>query len=216
MNEKSVSRIATPRWVYSAVRGLLSTPVLLLALIVAGPSVAAAAEIVDVRMGAHKGYVRLVFQLDAPADYKLERGLGGEAMFVSIQARSGPLEMQSPAPPVDSVTVAPSRSGTLARVEFHQSGVQLKEMVLTAPPRIVLDFMEPDPAAAPVAAPVAAAATAPVAAAATAPVVAALVPVAKPAPEAPQDAWALTPKAVQPASKPSKPPVADIWGLDSK
>ena len=107
MNEKSVSRIATPRWVYSAVRGLLSTPVLLLALIVAGPSVAAAAEIVDVRMGAHKGYVRLVFQLDAPADYKLERGLGGEAMFVSIQARSGPLEMQSPAPPVDSVTVAP-------------------------------------------------------------------------------------------------------------
>ncbi|MDE0887266.1 MAG: hypothetical protein OSB70_17220 [Myxococcota bacterium] len=208
MNEKSVSRIATPRWVYSAVRGLLSTPVLLLALIVAGPSVAAAAEIVDVRMGAHKGYVRLVFQLDAPADYKLERGLGGEAMFVSIQARSGPLEMQSPAPPVDSVTVAPSRSGTLARVEFHQSGVQLEEMVLTAPPRIVLDFMEPDPAAAPVAAPVAAAATAPV--------VAALVPVAKPAPEAPQDAWALTPKAVQPASKPSKPPVADIWGLDSK
>ena len=208
MNEKSVSRIATPRWVYSAVRGLLSTPVLLLALIVAGPSVAAAAEIVDVRMGAHKGYVRLVFQLDAPADYKLERGLGGEAMFVSIQARSGPLEMQSPAPPVDAVTVAPSRSGTLARVEFHQSGVQLEEMVLTAPPRIVLDFMEPDPAAAPVAAPVAAAATAPV--------VAALVPVAKPAPEAPQDAWALTPKAVQPASKPSKPPVADIWGLDSK
>ncbi|MDG2333934.1 MAG: hypothetical protein P8Q97_06880 [Myxococcota bacterium] len=196
MSEKSVSRIATPRWVYSAVRGFLSTPVLFLALVMLGPSVAAAAEIVDVRMGAHKGYVRLVFQLDAPADYKLEKGLGGEAMFVSIQARSSALGMKSPAPPVDSVTVAPSRSGTLARVEFGQSEVQMKEMVLTAPPRIVLDFMEADPAAAPAAA--------------------ALAPVAKPAPEAPQRAWAPEPKTETPAPEPAKPPVVDIWSLDSK
>ena len=193
MNRKNGFASAMPRWVNFALLGLSQTLVLLFVLAVAGLGSAGANDIVDVRMGAHDGYVRLVFQTEEPSAYRFERASGGEDVFVSIQARSGPLAMQSPAPPVDSVTVAPGGSGTLARVELVRSGVEMKEMVLTAPPRIVLDFIVPDSTEAPVEV-------------APAP----RVETAQPAPAVAE------PKPQPPAPAPAKEPAVDIWALDPK
>ena len=193
MISKRVCRTAMSRWVGFALHGLLQSSMIFSFLAVTGFGSAQAAEIVDVRMGAHKGYVRLVFEMDVPAAYSVERGEGGEEVLVSIQARSGALVMRSPAAPISSVTVAPNGAGSQARVEVFRSGARIKEMVLRSPPRIVLDFMDPEPTAAP-----------------------AEVASAPPAPQATtaEEAPAPDPKPETSAAAPAKEPAVDIWALE--
>ena len=193
MISKSLGPMVMPRWVGFALQGLLQGSMLFSFLAVAGLGSAQATEIVDVRMGAHKGYVRLVFETDSPAAYRVERGEGGEEVLVSIQARSGALVMRSPAAPISSVTVAPLGAGSQARVEVFRSGARIKEMVLRSPPRIVLDFMDPEPGAEP-----------------------AEVAIATPAPQAiaAEEAPAPDPITETSVSAPPTEPVVDIWSVD--
>jgi len=193
MNSRSMFPMVMPKLVGFALHGLLQGSMLFSFFVVAGLGSAWGAEIVDVRMGAHEGYVRLVFQLDEPAAYKLERAQGGEEVLVSIEASSGSLVMRSPAAPISSVTVVPSGAGSQARVEVFRSGAGIKEMVLRSPPRIVLDFTDPEPTAAP-----------------------AEVAISTAAPQKPraENLQAPDPKPEQPVSASAKEPVVDIWALE--
>ena len=52
---------------------------------------AIAAEVVEMRLGRHKGFTRVVFELDAPAGYSLERTVpahGRTELVVPLDARA--------------------------------------------------------------------------------------------------------------------------------
>ncbi|MDE0886052.1 MAG: hypothetical protein OSB70_11020, partial [Myxococcota bacterium] len=123
----------------------LALPVAFMAFIVLLPFVSVrAAELVKFRVGAHKGYVRVVFELDEKASYKVKRAGSGNEVLVSFEASASPRTIRSPEPPVGEISVSSAGPGaSQARIEINQPGVRMKEMVLLDPPRIVLDFRAP-------------------------------------------------------------------------
>ena len=107
------------------------------------PRALSAAEIVDLRIGVHPDYTRVVFELDSPAAYKLERGTGPSELVVTLEADSIVRNVKSPKSLIDSITVSPTATGSRARVALVRDGLSLKEMILASPPRIVLDVIVP-------------------------------------------------------------------------
>ena len=124
-------------------RGLFVSLCLALWLPAAG---AWAAEVVDVRIGAHPGFTRIVFELDATAGYRVERATpqpGVSEVVVSIDATSIPRELQSSKSLVSSLRMVPKGAGSVAHVRVVKDGLRLKQMILASPPRIVLDVLAP-------------------------------------------------------------------------
>jgi len=122
--------------------GIASILVLTAALL-AGP--AGAARVVDVRVGQHPDYTRVVVELDEPASYglrieELPREGGSVSELVLDLEASGAFVMGRPRGLVESVRVKPRGSGSEARIRLSTSGPAVKEMVLSDPPRIVLDL----------------------------------------------------------------------------
>jgi hypothetical protein len=111
-----------------------------------------AAEIVEVRIGRHPEFTRVVFELDRAAGYRIERSdpsNGVAELIVSLEAASIPRNINSSKSLIENVDVAPAGSRSIARVRLAKDGLRLKEMILTNPPRIVLDVLkEPTPAVA--------------------------------------------------------------------
>lgn len=118
-------------------------------------SVAWGSNLTQVRVGAHGAYTRVVLQLDGAAPYELTRLRprdGGEKMlFVEIDAAQAG---------VDSVPAANSPHVSAVRIDSVEEGktrlrvrlagdMELKELVLRGPDRIVLDFYPPGSGAAP-------------------------------------------------------------------
>jgi len=106
---------------------------------------AGAARVVDVRVGQHPDYTRVVVELDEPADYglrieELPREGGSVSELVLDLEASGAFVMGRPRGLVESIRVKPRGSGSEARVRLTTSGPAVKEMVLSDPPRIVLDL----------------------------------------------------------------------------
>ncbi|MCS5638283.1 MAG: AMIN domain-containing protein, partial [Myxococcota bacterium] len=133
--------------------------VVLLCLI--SPLSAQAAQVVDLRIGVHPDYTRVVFELDRPAAYKVERGSGQAELVVSLDAESIARKVKPSNSLIDSIRLEPTATGSQARIALTRDGLNLKEMILANPPRIVLDVIVPEGelAKAPVAAPKAAAPT---------------------------------------------------------
>ncbi len=107
---------------------------------------ALAAQITAVRVGAHPKYTRIVFELDGRAGYRVER-VGTDAapeLRITIEASSSARELRSSGD-VRGVKVD---AGTKARahIALRQSGLRVREMMMSDPPRIVLDVMKPETA----------------------------------------------------------------------
>ncbi len=139
---------------------------LLLGVLVFASS-AMAAEIVEVRVGRHAEFTRVVFELDRAAGYRIERANPSSdvaELVVSLEATSIPRRIQSSRSLITQVEVEPAGKRSVARIRLSKQGLRLKEMILASPPRIVLDVLSDVP---PVKAAAAAKKTAPGAAGAT-------------------------------------------------
>ncbi|MEE8581837.1 MAG: hypothetical protein V3T33_09635 [Myxococcota bacterium] len=106
---------------------------------------ARAANVVGIRLGTHEDYSRVVFELDAPAGYRIERNElapGVAELVVSLDAGTnlrGPKVGNRLIERVDIESRGPSSS--IARIRLKGTGLRLKEMILANPPRIVLDIL---------------------------------------------------------------------------
>jgi hypothetical protein len=120
-------------------------------LSVAGASIASASKITDLRIGAHDDFTRVVFELDRPTGYRIERASptsGVWELVVTLDATSLPRKVQSQKGLIGLVLITPEGSGSVARIQLTQDGLSLKEMILANPPRIVLDVLSPTRASA--------------------------------------------------------------------
>ncbi len=134
-------------------RALISLPLLIGLLLGAWPTFAA--EIVEVRIGRHPTYTRVVFELDRPAGYRIERSdpaTGQAELIISIEASSIPRSLTSQKSFIDRLEVEPRGNRSVARLRLTKGGLRLTEMILASPPRIVLD-LAPEPPPAPLAQP---------------------------------------------------------------
>jgi hypothetical protein len=106
---------------------------------------AESANVVQVRVGPHPTFTRVVFELDALAGYRVERRtLGAEGateIVVTLEASSRARSITSRSKLVDVVSVEQGTGQAVARIRLHKPGLRLREMVLADPPRIVLDLM---------------------------------------------------------------------------
>jgi len=121
------------------------------AVIMAGT--AEAAEIVEVRIGKHADFTRVVFELDRPAGYRIERvdpTSDVAELVISLEATSIPRRIKSYKSLIVQVEIEPSGPRSIARIRLARPGLRLKEMILSKPPRIVLDIISDAKAAPPV------------------------------------------------------------------
>jgi len=103
-----------------------------------------AAEIVEVRIGRHPEFTRVVFELDRAAGYRIERSdpsMDVAELVISLEATSIPRSIDSSKSLIEQVEIQPMGSRSVARVRLARDGLRLKEMILTNPPRIVLDVL---------------------------------------------------------------------------
>jgi len=101
-----------------------------------------AANLVDVRVGLHGEYTRVVLETDAKASYRVESS-ESEELVLRLSASSGARTVASKkSAHLTSVTVGPVAAG-VSEVRIALRGpVDVKMMVLTAPHRIVMDLQE--------------------------------------------------------------------------
>ncbi len=112
--------------------------------LLAGTSQAWAAEVVEVRVGRHPDFTRIVFELDRAAGYRIERSdpsAKNSELIVSLEAASIPRRIQSSKSFIEQVVVEPNGARSVARIRLARGGLKLKEMILASPPRIVLDVI---------------------------------------------------------------------------
>jgi hypothetical protein len=137
----------------STFRGLLA-----LALVAAPVAAASAATLSQVRVGTHENHTRIVLELDEAASYRLAPpAAGGSQLQIQLEADSAARHIASKSPLVKAVRVEPSQRGSTISVDLTKGNVEISEMVLANPPRIVLDVkpagsmaaMTAPPAAAP-------------------------------------------------------------------
>ena len=110
-------------------------------LLLAAPSLAA--NVVHVRVGDHPTFTRVVFELDAPAGYRIEKAAdqGTQELIVTLEAASSPHSVRSGSPEVGLVTVQQGANLTLAHIRLRGANAGVKELILSDPPRIVIDLM---------------------------------------------------------------------------
>ncbi|MEB2345329.1 MAG: hypothetical protein OZ948_11370 [Deltaproteobacteria bacterium] len=155
----------------------------------AAPVVADAAHLSQVRVGTHEDHTRIVLELDAEASYRLTPpGAGGSQLQIQLAADSAARHVASKSPLVKGVRVEPSQQGSTISVDLTRSNVEISEMVLANPPRIVLDLKQAG----------AATAMAPPA-----------VPAAKPAPAAPTAPEPIAARAPAPPTAPATAPASE-------
>jgi len=121
-----------------------------LCIAVLGTGTARVARVVDVRVGVHADHTRVVIELDNPSGHRVERqeAQGDGALAVRVDARAERRRIVSHGPLVEAVTLEPGDGGTLARIALREPGLGYTEMLLDAPPRIVIDVRRPAVAAA--------------------------------------------------------------------
>jgi hypothetical protein len=108
---------------------------------------ARSATIVEVRVGQHPAFTRVVFELDEPSGYRVERRILADEtgeLVVTIEASSQGRSIRSSSPLLDVVSVEQSLGRAVARIRLREGNLALREMILTGPPRIVLDVMAPE------------------------------------------------------------------------
>jgi hypothetical protein len=98
-------------------------------------------------VGKHPSYTRVVFELDEAVDYTIRPRADAREIVVDLDAGSGRRVMTSRSDLVESVSLQPAAVGAVAHIRLRSGPVHVTEMLLSDPPRIVLD-LRADPAAA--------------------------------------------------------------------
>jgi len=130
-----VNQLAIQQW--CRISYVLGAAVLFLAAASAG-----AASLVDVRIGLHQEYTRVVLETDAKASCEVESS-GSEELVLRLGASSGVKLVPYPrSTHLVSVAVKPIAAGDSEIRVALRGPVEVKKMVLSAPPRIVLDLRE--------------------------------------------------------------------------
>jgi hypothetical protein len=110
-----------------------------------------AANLVDVRIGVHEKYTRVVLETDAEAPYHIESSADDE-LVLNLRAESEPRAAASKkSAHVAAVTVKPAAAGASEIRIALRRPVDVRVMVLKQPDRIVLDLREVADEAAPAA-----------------------------------------------------------------
>jgi len=107
-----------------------------------------AARVVDVRVGKHAEFTRVVFELDRPTGYRIERrslDSGKAELLILLDARAESRKLKAGRTLVEGVEVKPEGQRSIGRVRLLDGDLRLKEMILANPPRIVLDVLSPTP-----------------------------------------------------------------------
>jgi hypothetical protein len=128
-------------------RSLRRASVAIAVLLACFAAPARSATIVEVRVGPHPAFTRVVFELDEQAGYRVERQRlpdGSGELMVTIDAASPARSIRSRSPLIDVVSVEESLGRAIARIRLGQGDLDVREMILTGPPRIVLDVMVPE------------------------------------------------------------------------
>ncbi len=119
---------------------------LLAALLLATPG--RAADVVAVRVGDHPTYTRVVFQLDAPAGYGIERRTaedGTSEILVRMDAGSTPRSLDRRTVMVERISVEEGQDRSTARIRLRKNPSRVRELILTNPPRLAFDLVFPEP-----------------------------------------------------------------------
>jgi hypothetical protein len=107
---------------------------------------AIAAEVVEMRLGRHSGFTRVVFELDAPAGYSLEQNVlddGSTELVVILDASADTQELLLGKSLIRGVQLTGMGRNSVARIRLGTGKLRVKEMILGNPPRIVLDVLAP-------------------------------------------------------------------------
>jgi hypothetical protein len=106
-----------------------------------GAAPGSAANLVEVRVGRHAEFTRVVLEMDAPTRYELT-GQGEGELRVRLFANASPRRLGSKSNVLREVVVESDAAGAVARLALAKSAsVDVKQMVLDNPPRIVLDLI---------------------------------------------------------------------------
>jgi len=103
-------------------------------------------SLTDVRAGVHPDFTRVVLQLDASTPYSLTRLVtkenGTRVLYLSVKAAPPGIQRVAPrgSPHVKGVAVSGRPDGTTDIRIRLRGDLELKEMVLRGPDRVVLDF----------------------------------------------------------------------------
>ncbi|MBW2290222.1 MAG: hypothetical protein JRG90_20700, partial [Deltaproteobacteria bacterium] len=103
-----------------------------LALLFALP--AWSANLVQVRVGNHPTYTRVVFEFDAPSGYRIERRAAGEpdnTIRVTLDATSRTRNIVSKSKGVESIDVDAGSGRSVAHIRTRHAGIPIREMILT-------------------------------------------------------------------------------------
>ncbi len=102
-----------------------------------------ASNVMQVRVGNHPTFTRVVFELDSPAGYRIVKGVdqGTHELVVTLEASSSPRSVRSGSPEVGLVSVQEGARATQAHIRLRNANAGVKEMILNDPPRIVIDLM---------------------------------------------------------------------------
>lgn len=137
-NESQGPAIRSTRNAMNAWRPLLAAGAMLLCA-----AAAQAERVVQVRVGEHESFTRVVIELDGPATHHIVRSMRSDAgpeLVVRIDAASEPRRITSKSRVVDAVTLSPEGGATVARVSLRAPGVRIDEKRFANPARIVLDL----------------------------------------------------------------------------
>ncbi|HBZ69827.1 MAG TPA: hypothetical protein DEP35_08875, partial [Deltaproteobacteria bacterium] len=117
------------------------------ALLVGWASPASAVRVIDVRVGQHGEVTRVVFDLDGPARYHLERSdAGAPELVVHFDASAQPKVVRTLSKVVDGVRLEARPEGAVARIALRSRDVHATEETLSSPTRIVIDLRASTPA----------------------------------------------------------------------
>jgi hypothetical protein len=106
----------------------------------ANAAMATSPRIVDLRVGDHGAYTRVVLELDAPAEYRLEQVEGAATLRLTVDATSPARRVAPRGSLLAEVVTVEGTESSVTELRLRGEAVAVAESVLHDPPRIVLDL----------------------------------------------------------------------------
>jgi hypothetical protein len=124
------------------VRGLSAIVASAWALAGLGAEATPSVRVVDVRVGLHERFTRVVVETDAIGEYRIERE-APRLLAIHVQARAQPGRQPAPGPLLESVETRSGEDGSVVLLRLRTERIEIAEQRLRDPPRIVLDLSQP-------------------------------------------------------------------------